>query len=135
MQKFDLHIRVLSAEKLATIVQVLDGEALLMKMEAVTRDDDHRPRQSPHYLNGKRLKGILGRDLFLLTMADGKEHSRRELEKAFTSMGFHSHSHSSQASMLKQQQMVEITETGWKLTAKGAVEAAKVRAAAAAAKK
>src|SRR5262245_110307 len=99
-QKFDLHIRVTSSQKAATIVQLLDGEATLLKMEEVD-DEPRRMRKTFRYANGHHIKAVAGDELVKRVLADGKTHDRLEIGKAFVANGFAMNSTWSTLSRLK----------------------------------
>jgi len=96
LPQYELIVRVTSAQKLATIISLLDGEARLLGMKEITDEDDpadrkritSSTRKALHYVGGKRDKGISGADLLTQLLADGRPHPRHEIERAFIERGF-----------------------------------------------
>lgn len=81
-EKFNVHIQVLTAQKLATIMSVLAGEAKLVSVEQI---DEKAKRKVPlirHRVNGER-----GIDIALETCKGGGETTTKDIEKAFIAKG------------------------------------------------
>src|SRR5262245_10082356 len=110
-QKFDLHIRVESARKAATIMELLDGEARLLDMKEVPNGPRRRTEKTFEYAGGKRLKGVTGVELIKRIVADGRKHSRVEVMQIFQRNSFAEGSVPATISQARRQGAIESDKT------------------------
>jgi hypothetical protein len=96
--KFDMHLRV-PHDRISTIIDALTGACEVVKIEQAA--DEKLPAQKRiHYKDGKRGKGISGRELFLQTIADGSK-TMDQITAAFVRHGFSDNSPSPIMSTLR----------------------------------
>jgi hypothetical protein len=66
---------IVPAKLVGTIVELMDGEGILVSMNPFKGDTTKS--KSYHYLGGKRLKGISGRDAVLEAVKQGHKTTER----------------------------------------------------------
>ena len=107
MQRYKVMFET-SAAMLPTLIQVVAPEIKLLGVEplpTLVRGNDlvkGKPPRTMHYLNGKRFKGILGRDLVVKLLAGGPMPPRKLCE-GFKLQGFAANSCSPVLSALTKQ--------------------------------
>lgn len=99
MSMYELHLQV-PTKLLTTILELIEGEGILVKMAVLPADEKRKPRKPRHYANGARLKGIDGRQLILKTLSSGPK-SLTDVMSAFVTHGFAPSSASSRLSQLR----------------------------------
>jgi hypothetical protein len=113
-EKFNVHIQVLTAQKLATIMSVLDGEAKLVSVEQI---DEKAKRKVPlirHRVNGER-----GIDIALETCKGGGETTTKDVEKIFVEKGLNKVSAAPRLSQLVSEgKLVQIRRGVYKIAPK-----------------
>ena len=93
-----LHVR---SPMLPTVLQALERSATLVSVTPTTSGKEPPPKKNQHYANGKRMKGISGRELVLQTLDQHNGFcNNQQLEKAFIENGFAKESYSSPVSYL-----------------------------------
>lgn len=104
MKNYHVTFRV-SAVKLAVLLQAVAPEAQLVSVSEAPQNAAETPRNAPHYVGGKKNKGISAETLVLQTMSPEpkKTWSGNELAEVFESHGFARHSFTAACSKLVQE--------------------------------
>lgn len=120
MPKYEMVIRVESADDMALIVQACKGSAELITTHKIeeTKPKRKKPvRKTPGIANNP--KAVRGEDLLRTILADGKTHTVAELKKTFIKNGFAADSYSPNLARLGHNGEVKRTGEGeWTATAK-----------------
>lgn len=108
------HVR---STKLPTVLQVLEKSATLISVTPTKADEAAAPasaKKNMHYVNGKRSKGISGRELVLHCLEVSKDHicTNEELSRAFVAHEFSPNSYSSVITYLVQDGKVRRLDRG-----------------------
>lgn len=114
-QEFEVKLRVLD-NKLPIVLDVLRNAAVLISVMPVEKPANEtvveKPKKTFRFVNGKRNKGIFGRDLLKKIMTEPRPYSMDELTKAFVEHGFAETSVSPNITILRKQNAIRTTPDG-----------------------
>ena len=100
MSAYDVTIRVPNERMLTEVITVMKPPCAIRSISLVP---DQSQKRSMAYANGKRNKGILGKDLLVDLFKKKATRTTKEIADAFVKAGFSSNSASPRIAALKQE--------------------------------